>query len=42
MRSVIGPAVIGMQVEMVTRRLRTDGKRGIIVYGYRFRSLLRV
>lgn len=36
-----GPAEIGMQVEMVTRKLRTDGKRGIIVYGYKFRPLLR-
>ncbi len=36
-----GPAVIGMHVEMVTRKLRTDGKRGIIVYGYKFRPLLR-
>jgi len=36
-----GPAQIGMQVEMVTRKLRTDGKRGIIVYGYKFRPLLK-
>lgn len=36
-----GPVQIGMQVEMVTRKLRTDGKRGIIVYGYKFRPLLR-
>ncbi|GAB4576005.1 MAG: hypothetical protein Kow0077_30330 [Anaerolineae bacterium] len=35
------PAQIGMRVEMVTRKLRTDGKRGIIVYGYKFRPLLR-
>ena len=34
-------AEIGMRVEMVTRKLRTDGKRGIIVYGYKFRPLLR-
>ncbi|MBN2471331.1 MAG: Zn-ribbon domain-containing OB-fold protein [Anaerolineae bacterium] len=34
-------ASIGMRVEMVTRKLRTDGKRGIIVYGYKFRPLLR-
>lgn len=32
---------IGMQVEMVTRKLRSDGERGIIVYGYKFRPLLR-
>jgi uncharacterized OB-fold protein len=31
---------IGMPVEMVTRRLRDDGKRGIIVYGYKFRPAL--
>lgn len=35
------PAVIGLRVEMVTRKLRTDGQRGIIVYGYKFRPLLR-
>ena len=28
---------IGMKVEMVTRKLRTDGDSGIIVYGYKFR-----
>jgi hypothetical protein len=28
---------IGMPVEMVTRKLRTDGARGMIVYGYKFR-----
>lgn len=32
---------IGDRVEMVTRRLRTDGDQGIIVYGYKFRPLLR-
>ncbi len=35
-----GPVTIGMPVEMVTRKLRTDGKRGIIVYGYKFRPVL--
>ncbi|HEY61524.1 MAG: Zn-ribbon domain-containing OB-fold protein [Anaerolineales bacterium] len=31
---------IGMPVEMVTRRLRTDGdERGLLVYGYKFRPL---
>lgn len=35
------PATIGLRVEMVTRKLRTDGQRGIIVYGYKFRPLLR-
>src|SRR4030043_235137 len=28
---------IGMPVEMVTRRLRSDGDRGMLVYGYKFR-----
>jgi uncharacterized OB-fold protein len=28
---------IGMRVEMVTRKLKTDGERGIVVYGYKFR-----
>ena len=28
---------INMPVEMVTRKLRTDGEEGIIVYGYKFR-----
>lgn len=33
-----GEAKIGMPVEMVTRRLRSDGdERGILVYGYKFR-----
>jgi uncharacterized OB-fold protein len=31
---------IGMPVEMVTRRLRTDGEEGVIQYGYKFRPLL--
>lgn len=35
-----GPPEIGQRVEMVTRRLRTDGEAGIIVYGYKFRPLL--
>ncbi len=35
-----GPVEIGMQVEMVTRKLRTDGKHGIIVYGYKFRPMM--
>lgn len=29
---------IGMEVEMVTRKLKEDGPRGIIVYGYKFRK----
>lgn len=28
---------IGMSVEMVTRKLRTEGDEGIIIYGYKFR-----
>jgi len=36
------PAEIGMPVEMVTRRLRSDGdERGMLVYGYKFRPVLR-
>lgn len=30
---------IGMPVEMVTRKLRTDGDEGMIVYGYKFRPV---
>jgi len=34
-------AEIGMPVEMITRRLRTDGdERGLLVYGYKFRPLV--
>ncbi len=35
------PPVIGMRVEMVIRKLRTDGSRGIIVYGPKFRPELK-
>jgi uncharacterized OB-fold protein len=35
-----GEPEIGMRVEMVTRKLRTDGEEGIIVYGYKFRPIL--
>lgn len=31
---------IGDRVEMVTRKLSTDGKQGTIVYGYKFRPML--
>ncbi len=31
---------IGMPVEMVTRKLREDGNRGMLVYGYKFRPAL--
>lgn len=35
------PVEIGTPVEMVTRRLRSDGdERGLLVYGYKFRPLL--
>ncbi len=33
---------IGMPVEMVTRKLRTDGPEGMIVYGYKFRPQVAV
>ena len=31
---------IGMRVEMVTRKLRTEGTSGMILYGYKFRPIL--
>ena len=31
---------IGQKVEMVTRKLRQDGERGMLVYGYKFRPSL--
>ncbi len=31
---------IGDRVEMVTRKLTSEGERGIIVYGYKFRKVL--
>ncbi len=37
---IVGEPEIGQRVEMVTRKLRTDGDQGIIVYGYKFRPLL--
>ena len=33
---------IGMPVEMVTRKLRSDGPEGMIVYGYKFRPQVPV
>ncbi|MFN2187511.1 MAG: Zn-ribbon domain-containing OB-fold protein [Candidatus Promineifilaceae bacterium] len=33
---------IGLPVEMVTRKLRTDGEEGMIVYGYKFRPQIPV
>ncbi len=36
-----GDAQIGDPVEMVTRKLTTEGERGMIVYGYKFRPLIK-
>lgn len=35
-----GPISIGDRVEMVTRKLTTEGPKGMIVYGYKFRKVL--
>lgn len=35
-----GEIAIGDRVEMVTRKLTTEGPRGVIVYGYKFRKVL--
>jgi uncharacterized OB-fold protein len=35
-----GEVEIGMPVEMVTRKLQTQGQEGLIVYGYKFRPQL--
>jgi uncharacterized OB-fold protein len=35
-----GELRIGDRVEMVTRKLTTEGQRGMIVYGYKFRKVL--
>ncbi len=32
--------VIGMEVEMVTRKIQDSSEHGYIVYGYKFRPLL--
>lgn len=37
---VDGAVAIGDRVEMVTRKLTTEGARGMIVYGYKFRQVL--
>ena len=34
------PVQIGDRVEMVTRKLTTEGPKGMIVYGYKFRKIL--
>ncbi len=36
-----GKVNIGQKVEMVTRKLKEDGERGVLVYGYKFRPQLR-
>ena len=33
---------IGQEVEMVTRKMRTDGTEGMIIYGYKFRPKFTV
>ncbi|MFV1917432.1 MAG: Zn-ribbon domain-containing OB-fold protein [Patescibacteria group bacterium] len=35
------PFKIGMPVEMVTRQLKTEGDKGMLFYGYKFRPLLQ-
>lgn len=35
-----GPVAIGDRVEMVTRKLSTEGPQGMIVYGYKFRKII--
>ena len=35
------PPSIGDRVEMVTRRLYSEGASGMIVYGYKFRPILQ-
>ena len=37
---VDGNIMIGDRVEMVTRKLTTEGSKGMIVYGYKFRKAL--
>ena len=32
---------IGMPVEMVTRKLRSEGERGMLIYGYKFRPIFK-
>ncbi|MBZ0303788.1 MAG: OB-fold domain-containing protein [Anaerolineae bacterium] len=32
------PPAIGDRVEMVTRKLTTEGPKGMIIYGYKFRK----
>lgn len=35
------PIKIGDRVEMVTRKLMAEGKKGMIVYGYKFRRIMQ-
>ncbi|MAS33336.1 MAG: hypothetical protein CL610_04980 [Anaerolineaceae bacterium] len=35
-----GPVAIGDRVEMVTRKLTAEGRKGMIVYGYKFRKIM--
>jgi uncharacterized OB-fold protein len=37
-----GKISIGQPVEMVTRKLREDGDKGMLVYGYKFRPQLAI
>jgi uncharacterized protein len=37
-----GDVYVGMPVEMITRVLREDGERGMLVYGFKFRPLFGV
>lgn len=30
---------IGMKMEMVTRKIRAEGERGLLIYGYKFRPV---
>ena len=38
--AVVATLVVGMAVEMITRRLRQEGERGLVTYGYKFRPRL--
>lgn len=35
-----GEIAIGDRLEMVTRKLTSEGPRGVIIYGYKFRKVL--
>ena len=37
---VDGEIAIGDRVEMITRKITTEGEQGMIVYGYKFRPTL--